>query len=152
MAHPLQHATSSARRFGGRAEDYLAIHEWFDASKAHYALPAHRALRHHSAGIFEAERLFGTTIETSASRRIPVRFIGEQHVLEDCRFIPTVQDWLKHLHIEAWMVTGAGPARPASDPRDEWREAVASGRTTLGLADWEQRRTLEQETPPAGEN
>jgi len=28
MAHPLKHAQSSARKFGGRAEDYLPIHNW----------------------------------------------------------------------------------------------------------------------------
>jgi hypothetical protein len=36
MAHPWHHAVSSARRHGGAPEDYLAIHEWFDASKAHH--------------------------------------------------------------------------------------------------------------------
>ncbi len=48
MAHALHHAESSARKFGGAAEDYLDIHTWFDAGKAHEALPIHRALRHHS--------------------------------------------------------------------------------------------------------
>jgi hypothetical protein len=33
MAHPIEHAKSSARRFGGRPEDYLSIHGWFDESK-----------------------------------------------------------------------------------------------------------------------
>ena len=36
MAHPLEHAKNSARKFGGAAEDYLPIHEWFDES----SLPA----------------------------------------------------------------------------------------------------------------
>jgi hypothetical protein len=30
MAHPYHHAVRSARLFGGRPEDYLAIHDWFD--------------------------------------------------------------------------------------------------------------------------
>jgi len=30
MAHPLKHAQSSAKKFGGQAEDYLAIHKWFE--------------------------------------------------------------------------------------------------------------------------
>ena len=34
MAHPFKHAESSARKFGGKAEDYLQIHNWFDESKA----------------------------------------------------------------------------------------------------------------------
>jgi hypothetical protein len=34
MAHPLKHAESSARKFGGKPEGYLPIHNWFDESKA----------------------------------------------------------------------------------------------------------------------
>jgi len=34
MAHPLKHAQNSARKFGGKPEDYLPIHSWFDESKA----------------------------------------------------------------------------------------------------------------------
>ena len=52
MAHPYHHAVRSARLFGGVPEDYLAIHDWFDESKAHLADVRHRALRHHSEGIF----------------------------------------------------------------------------------------------------
>lgn len=58
MSHPYHHALSSARRFGGVPEDYLAIHSWFDASKELMCDPRHRALRHHAQGIFEAERVF----------------------------------------------------------------------------------------------
>jgi hypothetical protein len=36
-------------------------------------------------------------------RVVPVRFIGEQHVKEDCGFIPTVADWLKHIQAQPWM-------------------------------------------------
>lgn len=28
--HPMHHAESSARKFGGRADDYLKLHEWMD--------------------------------------------------------------------------------------------------------------------------
>ncbi len=45
MAHPLHHAESSARKFGGVQSDYQAVHDWFDASKEHLALFTHRALR-----------------------------------------------------------------------------------------------------------
>ena len=33
MAHSYHHAVSSARKWGGVPEDYLAIHTWFDKSK-----------------------------------------------------------------------------------------------------------------------
>ena len=65
MAHPLKHAENSARKFGGKAEDYLPIHNWFDESKAFFPDFRHRALRHHAEGIFLAEKLFGVAIVNS---------------------------------------------------------------------------------------
>lgn len=44
MAHPLHHAESSARKFGGVPNDYQHVHDWFDSSKEHLALFTHRAL------------------------------------------------------------------------------------------------------------
>jgi hypothetical protein len=65
MAHPLEHAKNSARRFGGVPDDYLPIHKWFDESKAIMADVRHRTLRHHAEGIFLAERIFGIAIRDS---------------------------------------------------------------------------------------
>ena len=107
MAHPYHHALSSVKKWGGKPEDYQAIHDWFDESKAHMADFRHRALRHHSEGIFMAECLFGITITNSDGRVVPVRFIGEQHVQEDLGKIPTVADWLRTIKPESWML-GSG--------------------------------------------
>lgn len=68
MAHPNHHSESSVRKFGGQPSDYHAIHDWLDASKAHDALPIHRAIRHHSFGIFDAQRVFGRAITNSDGR------------------------------------------------------------------------------------
>ena len=103
MAHPYHHAVSSAKKYGGESEDFIRLHEWLDASKSHMADFRHRALRHHSEGIFMLESLFGTTITISTGRVLPVRFIGEQHVLEDLGRIPTVSDWLGKIQPESWM-------------------------------------------------
>ncbi len=103
MGHPYHHALSSARKFGGTADDYLAIHNWFDETKAHMADFRHRALRHHSEGIFLAEKFFGVVITNSEGKKIPVRLIGEQHVKEDLGRIPTVSDWLRQIKPERWM-------------------------------------------------
>ena len=120
MAHPLKHAESSARKFGGRAEDYLPIHNWFDESKAFLPDFRHRALRHHAEGIFLAEKLFGVAIVNSDGKQIPVRYVGEQHVREDLGRIPTAQDWLVQIKPQRWMYgqrlddeepTGGGGAR-----------------------------------------
>ncbi len=80
MAHPLKHAESSARKFGGKAEDYVSVHTWFDESKAYLPDFRHRSLRHHSEGIFLCERIFGVAITNSEGKQVPVRYIGEQHV------------------------------------------------------------------------
>lgn len=150
MAHSYHHAESSARKFGGRPDDYLALHAWFDATKQHLALPGHRALRHHASGIWESEQVFGATITNSAGRIVPVRFIGEQHVREDCRCIPTVSDWLKNLPIESWMVNGAILPDIEMDITDAditaWRQAVAARQTTLGYPDWAAQHQMRSET------
>jgi len=43
--HSYYHALSSVKRFGGKPEDYLPIHEFFDESKSHFADFRHRAAR-----------------------------------------------------------------------------------------------------------
>jgi hypothetical protein len=104
MAHPYHHAVSSAKKFGGEPDEYIRLHEWLDGSKAHMVDFRHRALRHHSEGIFMLEALFGATITLSTGRVLPVRFVGEQHVLEDLGKIPTVHDWLGKIQPEPWML------------------------------------------------
>lgn len=95
MAHPYHHARSSVTKWGGSVEDYLGLHAFFDQSKALYPGPQHRALLHHSAGIFLLERCFGPTVRLSSGKVIPTRWIGEQHICEDLGGrIPTFQDWL----------------------------------------------------------
>jgi hypothetical protein len=103
MAHPYHHALSSVKKWGGCVEDYQPIHDWFDESKAHMADFRHRALRHHSEGIFMAEKLFGSTITNSDGRVVMVRYIGEQHVQEDLGHIPSINDWFRQIKPEAWM-------------------------------------------------
>lgn len=98
------HAESSARVFGGKPEDYIAIHNWFDETKI--AMPdfRHRALRHHAFGISECIKLFGDFIINSDGKKVAVRYVAEQHVIEDCGGrIPSLEDWLKHMQPQPWM-------------------------------------------------
>lgn len=103
MAHPLKHAESTVRKWGGKPEDYMAIHQWFDESKQFMSDFRHRAMRHHAEGIFMCERFFGVTITNSDGKQVPVRYIGEQHVKEDLGRIPSVNDWLQRIVPERWM-------------------------------------------------
>jgi hypothetical protein len=103
MAHPIKHSENAVKKWGGVMEDYLPIHTWFDESKALIADWRHRALRHHAQGIFDAETIFGSYITNSDGKKVPVRYIGEQHVMEDLGFIPTFQDYVECMSIEKWM-------------------------------------------------
>lgn len=143
MANPWHHAVSSSRKWGGTPEDYLHVHEWFDATKGWLPDFRHRAIRHHSEGIAQCVELF-EPIKLDLGRRqrwcgacfswtrldeagacprhgtdtlngeiipeykvIPIRWVAEQHVMEDCGRIPTAADWLRCMtDIQPWM-TGA---------------------------------------------
>jgi hypothetical protein len=103
---PYKHAESSATKFGGVAQDYIEIHDWFDETKQYTGDWTHRALRHHSAGIQWAIEKFGHYVKNCQGKEIPVKLIAEQHVTEDCGFIPTIQDWLVPLkdNPAEWML------------------------------------------------
>jgi uncharacterized protein DUF6915 len=125
MAHSLKHAESSARKFGGKAEDYLPIHNWFDESKGFLAHFRHRALRHHAEGVFLAEKPFGVAIVNSDGNEVPVRYAGEQHVREDLTRIPTGQDWLLQIKPQRWMYGHRlddenGPMKEVTHDRPQW--------------------------------
>lgn len=107
MTHPLHHSQSSVKKWGGKVEDYMKIHDWIDASKIAFCDFRHRALRHHSFGVYEAEQVFGAYITNSDGRDVPVRYIAELHIKEDCGgIVPTLSDWLRKLPRETWMSRG----------------------------------------------
>jgi hypothetical protein len=103
MADPCHHAASSARKWGGTVDDYLAINQWFDQSKAISADFRHRALRHHAEGIALCVQIFGPTIVISSGRIIPTRWIAEQHVQQDFGWIPSFVDWMRAIKPAPWM-------------------------------------------------
>jgi len=116
---PLQHAKITAKQQGVELTEnkwILEIHEWFDKTKAHVPDMRHRAMRHNSEGIFLCEEFFAmkygaTYITNSVGRDITIRSIGEQHVLEDLGFIPTLERCLRSLSLDGndkWL---GGPAK-----------------------------------------
>ena len=132
MAHPLFHAKSSARKYGGKPDDYLAIHNWFDESKSYMGDVRHRALRHHAEGIFLCEKLFGVSITNSDGREVPVRFIGEQHVIEDLGRIPSVSDWLSEMTMKAWMGPRSQLEITVEDIKEESTESEKKSSKSAG--------------------
>lgn len=105
---PFLHAKSSARKFGGTPADYLPIHDFMDSSKSAHASVKHRAILHNAFGIFIAEKVFGHNVTNSDGKLVSVRDIAEQHVIEDLGCIPSLDDWLKAMELQAWM---GGPSR-----------------------------------------
>ena len=106
---PYLHAKISANKFGGIPEDYIEIHDWFDSSKAHIPDARHRLALHNSFGIYLCEQVFGEIIQmpdgrfkrapyiiVSDGRKVSVRDIAEQHVLDDLGHIPTLADCLEN--------------------------------------------------------
>jgi hypothetical protein len=108
MAHPLIHAKSSAKKFGGNPEDYIHLHDWMDETKSWYGHSNHRMFRHHSEGIFEMEQKFGKTFINSDGKVVYTRYVGEQHVKEDCNnYIPSAKEWVLGLESKdrpLWMM------------------------------------------------
>lgn len=103
---PFKHAESTAHSQGGSPEDYIEIHNWFDETKQYTGDWTHRAMRHHAAGIQWAIQKFGHSILNSKGQKVPVKTIAEQHVMEDCGFIPKLSDWMQPLALNpnSWML------------------------------------------------
>jgi hypothetical protein len=108
MAHPIVHSKSSAKKFGGTWEEYIHIHNWFDETKSWYGHSIHRMFRHHSEGIFEMEKIFGPMFTNSEGKIVNTRYVGEQHVKEDCyNYIPSAKEWVEALEKKEkpmWML------------------------------------------------
>jgi hypothetical protein len=113
MSNPLVHAERSAQKWGGVPADYLAPHQWFDATKGHMPDNRHRLILHNSFGILLAEQVFGPVITTSEGRRVFVRDLGVQHVVEDLGFVPTLTECLAGTPLAPWM---AGIRRSIPSP------------------------------------
>jgi len=100
---PYDHGRVSVKKWGGKPEDYQAIHDFIDSSKAAHPDMRHRAILHSAFGIFITERVFGINITNSDGRLVSVRDVAEQHVIDDMGRIPTVQDYLDGMPFYDWL-------------------------------------------------
>jgi hypothetical protein len=105
---PYLHAVSASKKWGGKPEDYLPVEDFLDSSKAHHADMRHRALLHHSFGIFQAELFFGHNLTNADGVLVSVRDVAELHVIEDCGEIPNVSKYIEGMPFYDWL---GGPAR-----------------------------------------
>ena len=109
MANPLIHSKSSVKRWGGKIEDYLPIHELIDSPKATMNNNSSRFLTHNTWFAYAIiPKVFGYNILNSDNKSIDTVDIAMLHIAEDFRmkFVPTPQDFLKHMEVQGWMKNG----------------------------------------------
>lgn len=103
MKKALMRAKQSVRKFGGDIDDYLPLHSWFCETQTWAEGARHYVFRHHTQGIFEAEKKFGYAILNSHGKEIPTRILCEIHIKEELNFIPTAFELIQFLSIDKWM-------------------------------------------------
>jgi len=104
MGNILFHCESSARKFGGIADDYVRIHKFLDQSKLYLGDWRHRALLHNTLGVALCEQFFGDLYRRSSDQAYAcVRTIAEQHIIEDIGAILTPGEFLREMPIRPWM-------------------------------------------------
>jgi hypothetical protein len=98
-------AEAIATRFGGEAQEYMAICEYMDEGKKDEMLAdwRYRAWRWHSFATFDAERKFGVSFKNSAGRNVIVRYVAEKHIQCVLGRLPTLQDWYSHITFSPFM-------------------------------------------------
>lgn len=100
---PYLHAKISVKKFGGKAEDYIDIHNFIDSSKACMPDIRHRAILHSAFGCYLVEQMYGVTRVNSDGKEYSPRDVAEAHIIEDLGFIPTVEKYLNNMTIQPWM-------------------------------------------------
>jgi len=107
------HAVSAARKYGGTPEDYIAIEEFIDSSKKIIGDVRHRAVYHHTEGVWLCQELFGRIITVEKKNGhgtvdVPVRLVAERHILEDLGWLPSPADYLTRIDVKQndWMSGG----------------------------------------------
>lgn len=99
----LYHAKTSVKKWGGKVEDYIKLHEFLDLSKVVCGDHRHRAMLHHTFGVQLACVAFGSFIVNSNGKQVPVREILEKHIIEDLGFLPSADKYLNNMQYQAWM-------------------------------------------------
>lgn len=109
MANAQIHSQSSVKRWGGKVEDYLAIHELIDSPKACMNNNSSRLITHNVWFCYHiVPKVFGYNLTNSDGKRVDTIDIAMLHVAEDFRmkFVPTLEDYLKHLTLPDWIHNG----------------------------------------------
>jgi hypothetical protein len=122
---PLQHARITAHRYGGEWQDWIALHDWIDRSKAIFPSMQHRMFIHSDFGEWLAIRFHGESISAKDGAVISTRDLFRDHQVEDLGRVVTLAEWLHEVDADYW-------ARRRKPPRqlEQIREEPAEGLAT----------------------
>lgn len=118
---PWVHAKNSARKHGGKPEDYIKIHDFLDQTKMAHPDMRHRAILHNSLGCYLVEQVFGhnltVTLADGRQREVSTREIAEEHIIEDMGRIPALSEYLDGMPMYDWL---GGPKKKVTT--EKWWE------------------------------
>jgi hypothetical protein len=119
---PLQHARITAHRYGGGWQDWIAIHDWIDRSKAVFPSMQHRMFLHSDFGEWLTVKIHGEAIRSKSGIVISTRDLFRDHQMEDLGRVVTLAEWLREIDADYWT-------RRRKPPRhlEQVREAPAEG-------------------------
>jgi hypothetical protein len=107
--NPMYHSKSSVKRWKGSVEDYLPIHELLDSPKTCMNNNTGRMMTHNTWFAYTIiPKIFGYNIINSDGKSVDTVDIAMLHISEDYnhKFLPTPQDFLKHMTVQPWMNNG----------------------------------------------
>jgi hypothetical protein len=122
---PLQHARITAHRYGGEWQDWIAIHDWIDRSKAIFPSMQHRMLLHSDFGEWLTVRIHGEAIGNEDGIVISTRDLFRDHQVEDLGRVVTLAEWLREIDTEYWK-RRRKPPRHLEQIREEPAEGLAT--------------------------
>ncbi len=122
---PLQHARITAHRYGGRWQDWIAIHDWIDRSKMIFPSMQHRMFIHSDFGEWLSVRIHGEAIHAEDGTVISTRDLFRDHQVEDLGRVVTLAEWLLEADADYWT-RRRKPPRWLEQVKEEPAEGLAA--------------------------
>ena len=122
---PLQHARITAHRYGGKWQDWIAIHDWIDRSKAIFPSMQHRMFLHSDFGEWLAVKIHGEAIGSESGATISTRDLFRDHQVEDLGRVVPLAEWLREITAGYWT-RRRKPPRQLEQIREEPAEGLAA--------------------------
>jgi hypothetical protein len=122
---PLQHARITTYRYGGEWQDWIAIHDWIDRSKAIFPSMQHRMFLHSDFGEWLAIRIHGDAIMSKSGTVVSTRDLFRDHQVEDLGRVVTLAEWLSEIDSDCWTRRRKAP-RHLEQVREEPAEGLAA--------------------------